>query len=75
MSSGRNVQDNLLKIKLSITMVKKCDLSDSEHGLVVGTRWAGLSISKTANLLGFSHANIIRVHRERSKKEKILSER
>ncbi len=34
-------------------MEKKGDLSDFEHGMVVGARRAGLSISKTADLLGF----------------------
>ncbi len=34
-------------------MGKKGDLSDFERGMVVGTRRAGLSISKTADLLGF----------------------
>ncbi len=34
-------------------MGKKEDLSDFERGMVVGARWAGLSISKNADLLGF----------------------
>ncbi len=38
--------------------------------MVVGARRAGLSISKTADLLGFSHTTISRVYRE----EKIYSE-
>ncbi len=37
-------------------MGKKGDLSDFERGMVVGARRAGLSISKTADLLGFSAA-------------------
>ncbi len=45
-------------------MEKKGDLSDFEHGMVVGTRRAGLSISKTADLLRFSRTNISRVYRE-----------
>lgn len=38
-------------------MEKKGDLSDSEHGLVVGARWAFRS-SETPALLGFSHPTI-----------------
>ncbi len=45
-------------------MGKKGDLSDFEHGMVVGARWAGLSISKTADLLGFSHTTISSFYRE-----------
>ncbi len=52
-------------------MRKKGDLRDFEHG----ARRAGLSISETADLLGFSHTTISRVYRERSEKEKISSER
>ncbi len=42
----------------------KGDLSDFERGMVVGVRRAGLSISKTADLLGFSSTTITRVYRE-----------
>uniref|UniRef100_A0AAR2KZW8 Transposase IS30-like HTH domain-containing protein n=1 Tax=Pygocentrus nattereri TaxID=42514 RepID=A0AAR2KZW8_PYGNA len=56
-------------------MGKKGDLSGFERGVVVGARRAGLSISETADLLGFSRTTISRVYRERSEKEEISSER
>ncbi len=56
-------------------MGKKGDLSDFERGMFVSARRAGLSISKTADLLGFSHITISRVYREWYEKEKISSKR
>ncbi len=56
-------------------MGKKGDLSDFERGMVVGARRFGLSISKTAELLVFSHTTISRNYREWSEKEKISCER
>jgi len=49
-------------------MGKKGDLRDFERGIVVGARWTGLSISKTADLLGFSRKTNSSVYREWSKK-------
>ncbi len=43
--------------------------------MVDGARRAGLSISETADLLGFLYTAISRVYREWSEKEKIYSER
>ncbi len=51
-------------------MGKKVDLSDFERGMVVGARRSGLSISKTADLLGFSRTTISRVYRHGPKKRK-----
>jgi len=45
-------------------MGKKGDLSNFEYGMVVGARLAGLSISKSAQLLGFSRKTISRVYKE-----------
>ncbi len=65
-------EDDLLKFKPSIRMGKKGDLSDFECGMVVGARRDGLSISKTAVLLVFSHTTISRVlQRMVQKKENI----
>ncbi len=52
-------------------MEKKGDLSDSERGMVVGARRADLSISKTADLLGFSHTTISSLQRMVRKRENI----
>jgi len=45
-------------------MGKKGDLSNFECGMVVGGRRAGLSISQSAQLLGFSLTTISRVYKE-----------
>ena len=39
-------------------MGKNGDLSDFERGMVAGARRAGLSVSETADLLGFSPTTI-----------------
>jgi len=44
-------------------MGKKGDLRHFERGMVVGARRAGLSISQSAQLLGFSHTTIYKVYK------------
>ena len=51
-------------------MGKKYDLSDFDLGMIVGARQGGLSISETADLLGFSHITVSRVCKEWHEKKK-----
>ena len=48
----------------SIRKRKRCDPSDCHCGMVVGAKQGGLSISETADLLGFSHTTVSRVCNE-----------
>jgi len=54
-------------------MGKKADLSNFERGMVVGARRVGLSISQSAQLLGFSCTNISRIYKEWCEKGKTSS--
>jgi len=45
-------------------MGKKRDLSYFERGMVLGARWVDLSMSQSAQLLGFSRTTIFRVYKE-----------
>ncbi len=68
--ASRCGEDDLLKFKPSVRTGKKGDLSDFEHRIVVGLRRSGLSISKTADLLGFPHSTISRFTENGPKKRK-----
>lgn len=48
---------------------RKVFLSDFKCDMVVGDRQSGLSISQTADLLGFFHKTISRVYTEWSEKD------
>ncbi len=54
-------------------MGKKVNLSNFERGMVVDVRRAGLSISKTADLLGFSRTINSKVYREWSKNDPLFN--
>ena len=69
----RRGQDDLLKFRTRMRMRKKRSLSDFERTMVVGSRQAGLRMSETAGLLGFSCSTTSRVYGEWSEKEKKIS--
>lgn len=56
-------------------MGKKSDLSEFDRGRVVGARRAGLSVSATATLLGYSRTTVVRVFKEWSERRVVSSAR
>ena len=51
-----------------VRMGKKCDLRDWDRGMIVGARQGGLSLSETADLLGFSRSlSLLRMVRKTKK--------
>ena len=54
-------------------MGKKCDLSDFDRGMIVGSRQGGLSISETDDLPEFSCATFSRVAENGAKNKKKTS--
>ena len=77
-SNAQNHADIGLELQLMFTstirMGKKCDLSNFDCGMIIGARQGGLSISETADLLGFSCTKVTRVCREWCEKPKPSSE-
>ncbi len=67
-------QELQLMFTSTIRMGKKNDLSDLDRGMIVGARRAGLSVSVTADLLGFSHSTFSRFYSEWCQKQKTSSE-
>ena len=55
-------------------MGKKYDLSEFNSGMIVGATQGNLSISETADLLGFSHTTVSRSENGAKKKKKTFSE-
>ena len=53
-----------VNVHISYQNGKKCDLGDFDRCMIIGARRAGLSISVTADLLGFSCTRVIRVYSE-----------
>ena len=51
---------------------EKYDLSDFDHGMIVGARQGDLSISETADHLGFSLTTVSRVCKEWCEKQKYI---
>ena len=66
----RHGQEVQLFFRPNIRMMKKCDLSGFDRGMIVGVRQGGLSILETADLLGFSRTSHNRVCREWCEKQK-----
>lgn len=60
----RRGHDNLPKSKSSIRMGKNWDLNDSECSMVVGARWAGLSIFENLLIYWDCHVQMSEVDRE-----------
>ena len=69
----RRGQEVELFFRPSVRMEKKCDLSDFDCRVTVGARKGGLSISTTADHLGFSPTTVSRVCREWCEKQKNTS--
>lgn len=55
-------------------MRQRCDLSDFDSSMDIGTRLAAVSISEITDVMRLSRTTISMVSREWSKQEKISSE-
>ena len=70
----RRGQDVQLFFRPNDRMGKLCNQSNFDYGLIVGARQGGLSISETADHLGFPCTIVSRVCREWCEKQKTSSE-
>lgn len=75
---NRAVSGQRVHLLLKHQNEKMCDLYDFDHGKIVSTKWAGLSIFflETADLLTISHTAVFRVYTKlcKKKKKKTVSE-
>lgn len=68
------VQIQVKRFSLNIRIWKKCDFSDFDCCLVVGSRWVGLNSLETADLPRFSNYTVSRKYTEVYKTTKTSSE-
>ena len=71
--ASRRGQEVQLFFRPNFWILKKSDLSVFDCGMIVIARQCGLSISETADLLGFSCTRVSRVCRECLKKQPVSS--
>ncbi|GBM30474.1 hypothetical protein AVEN_237699-1 [Araneus ventricosus] len=64
MRSATPISDKCIRSVPAAAMAGYQDLSDFEHGVIIGAREMGHSISELAMKFGFSHTTISRVYRE-----------
>ena len=73
-NASKHFQEFQLFFRTNFRIRKKFDPSDFDRGMIAGARRGGLSISETADLVGFSGTTISRVCREWCRTQKASSE-